>query len=54
MPLLNKFNIDKEKIYNLFNKKAKHNLQYSNLTTLDNAIKKFLNEKLVSLEKSGK
>ena len=51
MPLLNKFNIDKEKLYNLFNKKPKHNLQYRNLTTLDNAIKKFLNEKLESLDK---
>ena len=54
MPLLNKFNIDKEKLYKLFNKKPKHNLQYRNLSTLDNAIKKFLKEKLVSLEKSGK
>ena len=51
MPLLQKFNIDKEKLYNLFNKKPKHNLQYRNLTTLDNAIKKFLNEKLESLDK---
>ena len=54
MPLLNKFNIDKEKLYNLLNKKPKHNLQYRNLTTLDNAIKKFLNEKLLRLEKSDK
>ena len=54
MPLLNKFNIDKEKLYKLFNKKPNHNLQYRNLSTLDNAIKKFLKEKLVFLEKSDK
>ena len=54
MPLLQKFNIDKEKLYNLFNKKPNHNLQYRNLTTLNNAIKKFLNEKLESLEKLDK